>query len=337
MHLVEFKGINSFLVGMSKILLNDSVYRETRGQKVWELPEPIIIKISNPLSRLVTIPERKWNCYLPYAESLWLASGQNDMKMIGYYLDKLYNFSDDGKYMRAGYGPRLRSYSGNSIDYKKNVKNENNAFEYSEIDQFQFVLLKFKEDPFTRQAVISIGDPSKDNFQNINILKITKDFPCTRLIHFIRKADKPKLDLYVHLRSNDFLWGASAVNIFNYTFMQEYFSKLLNLEVGEYFHIVNNMHFYDTKKEVLEKLITVNKCEDEFYKYNLNFTTLEEFDANVKTLRDWEVLLRSQINCELIEFNDDFFNDWALVLFKKSNPKEKVNFINPILNQILGN
>ena len=49
------------------------------------------------------------------------------------------------------------------------------------------------------------------------------------------------------MRSNDMLWGASAVNIFNFTFMQEYFAAMLNMEIGSYFHIANNFHFYEDK------------------------------------------------------------------------------------------
>ncbi len=60
MFTAEFKGINSFLVGMAKVLLVEGVERKTRGEKCWELPYPAMIKISNPLARWVTIPERKW-------------------------------------------------------------------------------------------------------------------------------------------------------------------------------------------------------------------------------------------------------------------------------------
>lgn len=37
------------------------------------------------------------------------------------------------------------------------------------------------------------------------------------------------------MRSNDIIGGASAVNIFNYTFMQEYMATILGLGVGNYF------------------------------------------------------------------------------------------------------
>jgi thymidylate synthase len=67
---------------MSKDLLYYGVERQTRGRKCFELPYPVIIKINNPLSRSVTIPERGWNYVLPYIESLWLASGRNDVKVL---------------------------------------------------------------------------------------------------------------------------------------------------------------------------------------------------------------------------------------------------------------
>ena len=71
MFTAEYKGINDFLVNSSRLLLKYGVARETRGKKCYELPEPFMFKITEPTARLVTIPERKWNVCLPYAESLW--------------------------------------------------------------------------------------------------------------------------------------------------------------------------------------------------------------------------------------------------------------------------
>lgn len=92
MFTAEFTGINDFLVKSSHLLLKYGVPRETRGMKCYELPEPFLFKITEPTARLVTIPERKWNVYLPYAESLWLASGRNDMSFITHYLSRMADF-----------------------------------------------------------------------------------------------------------------------------------------------------------------------------------------------------------------------------------------------------
>lgn len=46
-----------------------------------------------------------------------------------------------------------------------------------EIDQFFYVIESFKRDPYTRQGIITIGDPPKDCFDIENKLKVTKDYP----------------------------------------------------------------------------------------------------------------------------------------------------------------
>jgi len=335
MHYQEFGGVNSFLTGISKVLLKDSVVRNTRGYKCYELRNPIIIKINNPLSRIITIPERNWNYILPYVESLWLASGRNDMSMVGHYVKKLYDFSDDNESMRAGYGPRLRFFNGIADDYKtgyrqpaEKPKNKTTI----EVDQFQFVEKAFQHDPYTRQAIVSLADPAKDCFDENHELKITKDFPCTRNIQFIQNDGK--LDVMIHMRSNDFYWGASGVNIFNFTYMQEYFSQILGLEVGNYYHIVNNFHYYENFKEKLELLADIENPSDDSYTYSKKFTNLKEFDQKISALETFEKGLREKRISEIPDFGDDFFNDWAKVFYSFHFNENEVQFSNPLLTQV---
>src|SRR5699024_613430 len=108
-------------------------------------------------------------------------------------------------------------------------------------------------------AIINIGDPPKDCFNKEGGLKETKDFPCTRLLHFQKQPNANKLNLTVYMRSNDFMWGASAVNIFNFTFILEYFAQILNLEIGDYYHIANNFHYY---KEHEKDLLTISQIKN---------------------------------------------------------------------------
>ncbi|MCF2221565.1 thymidylate synthase [Chryseobacterium sp. PS-8] len=334
----EFTGINSFLVGMSKMLLQQSVVRNTRGFKCYELACPIIIKITNPLSRLINIPKRKWNYMLPYIESLWLASGRNDIDMVSKYVKKLRDFSDDNITMRAGYGPRLRHYKGlandYNIDYEQKKSQLNNGIEVR-IDQFKFVEKSFMKDPFTRQAVITLIDPSKDLFDPKGNLKITKDFPCTTTLQFIQNGGK--LDLIVNMRSNDFIWGASGVNIFNFTFIQEYFAQILNLPIGEYYHIVNNFHYYEQFKQQIEELASIDDIHDECYHYQKGFNNLDEFYTRIKLLEKMEHELRVGMHVKLIDFDDDFFNDWAKVIYSFYNKSINLNFSNPQLNSLVIN
>ena len=266
----EFTGINDFLVKSSRLLLEYGVARETRGYTCYGLPEPFMFKITEPTARLVTIPERKWNAALPYAESLWLASGRNDMSFITHYLQRMRDFSDDGFIMRAGYGPRLRFFSPNVEDYAEYGKTmKHKSFT---VDQFRYVVECFKKDVNTRRAVINIDDTIKDEFDVDGCLKKTKDIPCTRLLHFTKNAITGKLDLTVFMRSNDMLWGASAVNVFNFTFIQEYFAAILGMEIGSYYHIANNFHYYEDKRSMLESIAKVSDYSDVPYPYDTGQT-----------------------------------------------------------------
>jgi thymidylate synthase len=331
----EFKGINSFLIGISKYLLSNGVERKTRGFTCYELPYPIICKISNPLSRLVTITERNWNYILPYVESLWLASGRNDMKLIGHYVSKMYDFSDDGKTMRGGYGPRLRFFNGISEDYDTGFLQKQNkpiGKNLIEIDQYEFLNKVFLRDPHTRQGIISIPDPAKDCFGSDHNLRRTKDFPCTSSLHFQRNGNK--LDLIVHMRSNDLVWGATGVNIFNFTFIQEYFTQILGLEIGAYYHIVDNLHYYENFREMLEQIAEINNAIDESYNYRKSFNSLSEFDEKLKLLQFYERDLREKKKLEQMDFGDEFFNDWANVLLSFYQKKAPISFANPILAEL---
>ena len=333
MFTAEYKGINSFLVGASNLLLDNGVKRITRGHTCWELPAPFMFKITNPTARWVTIPVRKWNTVLPYAESLWLASGRNDLDLIGHYLKNMKNFSDDGFFLRGGYGPRLRNFNCSSEDYKISTPVNQNLPNKETIDQFVFIEKCFKRDINTRQAVINIGDPQKDCFNSEMQIKETKDSPCTRILHFMKHPVENKLNLTVYMRSNDILWGASAVNIFNFTFMLEYFAKILNLEAGDYYHLANSFHYYDDYRSKVESIAKATDFKDIGFSYSKSFNSLIEFDKLIVQLSHKEKQLRIGNSNVDLELNDDFFNDWLKVIYN-FNTKQKVQFVNPILNEL---
>ncbi|MCU0323631.1 MAG: thymidylate synthase [Spirosomaceae bacterium] len=332
MQTYEFNGINSFLVGMSDLLLSNYQIRNVRNHICYELPEPVIIKISNPKARLVTISPRKWKFSLPYAESLWIGLGRNDMSLIGHYAKKLYEYAEND-YMRAGYGARIRYRNGILNDYKIDKNRISILDKVGVIDQFDFVEKSFQKEKTTRQAIITIEDPTKDCFDENGHLKTTKDFPCTVSLQFILSKDN-RLNLITHMRSNDFIWGASGVNIFNFTFIQEYFSYILNIPIGEYYHIVNNFHFYDDFKPMVVEMAKIKNPIDNHFDYSTpTFSNLSEFNEKIKELEKYEEKTRLKLLDSEPYFNDDFLNDWAKV-FYKFNLNKKPKFANPILNQL---
>lgn len=314
MYQAEYCGINAFLVGTARMLCSDEHIRQVRGNVCYELPEPYMFKITNPLAREVTIPVRKWNRTLPYAESLWIASGRNDMHFITRYLERMMDFSDDGKFMRGGYGPRFRHYNGSRTDYQISETALENRD--SGIDMFQYIVECFHKDSNTRRAIITIGDNNKDCFDTHMLLKDTKDIPCTRELHFIKQADSNKLDLIVTMRSNDFIWGASAVNIFNYTFMQEYMSAILGMEIGDYYHVAENFHYYERHKELVKALAELNDVEEHPIILEKKFSSLQEFDDLLVCLSKAEQRMWKDTSHQRIEFKDQFFQHWYDVIYK---------------------
>ncbi len=335
MRTIECEGINTFLILASKLLMEYGVPRKVSHEICWEYPEPCCFKITNPYARWIIISERKWNIFLAYAESLWIASGRNDLDMIEHYLPKMRNFSDDGITIRGGYGPRIRSFNNSYKDYSVNniapsVLHDNSP----DIDQLRFVIKCFEEDINTRRAVIQIGDPIKDCFDSSHEKKITKDFPCTRTLHFMKESSSLRLNLIVHMRSNDLIWGASGVNIFNFTFLQEYVARIVGLEMGSYYHIVDNIHFYDKYRE---KIVAISKAKikrEPRFKYPSTRLNLSDFNLKVVALSQWEEAIRKGSINRKAQFGDAFFDDWAGVLycFHKNNFSE---FRNPILRFII--
>lgn len=318
MHSETYTGINSFLVGASRLLVEEGRRREVRGSICYELPEPFLFKITDPTAREVIIPERKWFRAIPYAESLWIASGRNDLKFITHYLTRMADFSDDGVYMRGGYGPRYRDYDGSSQDYQIETIN---VRQKGSVDQLRYVIECFKKDTETRRAVISFGDPMKDDFDENGNLKESRDIPCTRELHFMKKSDTNKLDLIVKMRSNDLIWGASAVNIFNYTFMQEYVSAILGLEIGNYYHLADNLHYYERHDKMVHQLANIRDVEEKTISCHKTFSSLEEFDDLVMTLGKEEQAMRNSISTyEQKKFEDPFFDNWynELYLYNKN-------------------
>lgn len=334
----SYQGINEALIGLSKEILEKGVWRATPGfqsensDRCLEFPFPVTVEIKNPTARLVRIPERKWSKILPFAESLWLALGWNNLDYLpGKYVKSLYNFSDDGETWRAGYGPRIRFYNGESDQY--NIPSMK-ALPEQEVDQLAYVINLLKKDLYTRQALITIHDPIKDS--NVNL--VTKDQPCTRSIHFMMSTEG-ELNCYVTMRSNDLLWGFSAVNVFNFTFMQEYIARMLGVKIGKYYHIAHNFHIYEKflpriKSFADYSLEEGRKLDLDFVKDDTPFNHVKDVDSLDSALmevlsfekgsfeKDKEAL---EDLLELIENKrrDNFFLEWILAFYLR-NMKEEV-------------
>lgn len=275
------------LVEAGQALLQHGEVRPTPGKQkdissshCVELPGVTTVELNHPMNNLVTLPSRKWNPALPYLESLWMVLGWNSLDDLpGRYVKSLYNFSDDGLTWRAGYGPRIRGFTPSVTQYKMG---KHKAPDFIHTDQLDYVVKLLNKDPYTRQAVITIADPNKDLFDQDGNLLESKDFPCTRSIHFMTDV-QGNLDCYVHMRSNDYLFGFSAVNVFNWTWLQMLVASMTELPLGKYYHMADNFHFY-SDKWLMVRAMSNEPVKLEFSSIRFAEFSLEELDFFAKKL-----------------------------------------------------
>jgi thymidylate synthase len=241
---------------------------EVRGNKTRELTARLI-KIENPRERVICVPVRNNNIFATIAETLWILAGRNDIEFLSKYLPRAKDFSDDGLVWRAGYGKRIRNYHG--------------------IDQLKNVIELLRSDPSSRQAVISIFDPTED-FQK------SKDIPCTNWLHFMIRDGK--LNMTVVVRSNDIMWGASGINWFEWSVLQELVAFNTNTQVGEMNYFADSFHLYERhfkRAETISAIVTGKTSKISFvdmYKIGKTSTVFaikfEELDYVLGDLFNWE-------------------------------------------------
>ena len=335
---IKVNSLEEALVTLGDELLCNSTPRETRGFRCFEYPEPVMVTINDPTQRYIYNKERGWNKHLGFAESLWLLNGVNSMDMVGKVVKNLYNFSDDGQFMRAGYGPRIRSFSGAGGDYT----NEDPDLIYVQnqcgvvVDQLKYTIELLHKDINTRQASITIHDPAKDCFNSDGTIKTTKDQPCTRLLQFM--VVDGKLDMTTYMRSNDFLWGFSAVNIFNFTFMQEIVANMIGVKVGRYHHVMNNIHYYENFRDKIKGIVNIKPVTLPTFRYEFKTSNFNKFDVLLKKAYREAMLCSHNKNpyYELQLTGEDILDDALKSISQRFQGQREFNssFTNPLINRL---
>lgn len=181
------------------------------------------LELTNPLNRFINIKGRNTNIFGIIGECIWVLSGSAE---LGDWMKTLVprspDYADNGDTWRAGYGERIY-YNG----------------------QINSVIDRLKRDNKTRQAVLSIYDPSRDTDAGISaeIGSInTKDHVCNMSMAF--KIRDGKLNMTLFNRSNDIYWGLLNVNVPEFTLIQEIIAAYVGVEVGSYNIISDDCHMY---------------------------------------------------------------------------------------------
>lgn len=247
MKVFEFESIAESYPELIRYVYENGDEVSPRGMLTKEI-SPATVVIKNPRKRVIDDKIRKLNYGFMAGELLWILQGKNDLS-ITHYNKQWAKFSDDGEILNGAYGQRIFDWDGG----ESFIPSQENSSSYElikhNINQFNEVYNRLKNDVDSRQGTIVLFDPTKD-FAN------TKDVPCTNLMRFsIRNG---KLNMLVVMRSND-LWLGYPYDVYNFTMLQEIMAGMLNVEVGKYTHVVDSLHLYEMHFEKAEQLINTPK------------------------------------------------------------------------------
>lgn len=194
----------------------DHVLEDSRNGPVMVAPEPVLIKLYDPLSRVLTNEARDCNPFFHIAEVVWILSGINDVRPLAPFNRRYHDYANNNIVLGA-YGHRWQNHFA--------------------VDQISGVIDKLRTDPETRQAVLQMWDPNCDLYDTGQ-----RDRPCNIAVTFRTRLDE--LDMTVHNRSNDLVWGALGANVVHFTYIQEMIATAAGLNVGRYYVMTNNLHVY---------------------------------------------------------------------------------------------
>lgn len=176
-------------------------------------------------------PVRKLSPRFAVAEWLWIWFGRQDVKTISRYSPKIAQFSDDGISFNGTYGIPI-------------------------VAQWEHTLNLLKDDPDTRQAVISIF-----RFTDVDTLVATgklvrqqwrsKDIPCTLTLQFLLRDGR--LNMIASMRSSD-VWLGLPYDTFNFSMMLNIMSGQLSVPIGQLSLNLGSSHLYDSNLEAAKEV-----------------------------------------------------------------------------------
>jgi thymidylate synthase len=202
---------------------------QSRAGPVLSIPQPVVLEIRRPYERVLFDVERNANPFFHVMETIWMLAGGNRVGFPARFNSTYVNYAEADGVVHGAYGKRWR-------DHWK-VPGTNGRYS---LDQIQLAIAFLKEDPSSRQVVLSMWDPPEDLGAKV------RDRPCNTHIYFRAHegVSDRQLDMTVCNRSNDLLWGMLGANIVHMTYLHELVAHGAGMEMGTYRVFTNNLHVY---------------------------------------------------------------------------------------------
>lgn len=204
-----------------KDLLKNGVEQNSRNGKTIEI-EDMVIEVANPTITALNGVRPYYSPEIGLVEGLQLVAGISDSALTAQIQPNFRNYIEDdtGKFWGA-YGPRV-------------------------IDQLPIIVERLREDPDTRQAVITLWDPEFDAHGG------KKDHPCTSMFNF--RIRDGKLNMSTYMRSNDLIHGW-PFDLIQFSMLMQSIAAALLIDVGTYTHHVGSFHVYEPHWEVAHEIV----------------------------------------------------------------------------------
>ena len=265
----------------------------SRNGEVIRFPSPVLTTILHPTERVLFHAGRDANPIFHLMESIWILAGRNDVAFLQQFNSKISQYSDDGERFNAPYGYRIRHQFG--------------------FDQLKAIIDHLEHTPNSRQAVMQLWDTADFN-------KSTLDKACnTQLIFEIQNG---RLNMTTFSRSNDMWYGYAGANIVHFTIIQEFLAIALNVQIGEYRTISNNLHLYTKLYNAEEYVNNPPTSSDDFDYYSTG--AVKPLDLYYG---DWKTFLEEcEIFCDApfapYDYKHEFFKHVAWPMAKVSQERK---------------
>lgn len=197
--------------GAYKLLLESIlVHGETCAPRGRMIRENIAVTfiVENLRANVLVSEIRDLNYRFMIAEWMWIAGGLCELGLLLPYNSKYKDYSDDGVTLAGAYGPRLAP-------------------------QWRPLIQKLKDDPDTRQAVVSIWTPNPPP---------SKDIPCTLAAQFLLRDGR--LHAIWTMRSSD-AWLGLPYDFFTFSQLTNMVAGHLGVDTGSLTIQIGSSHLYE--------------------------------------------------------------------------------------------
>lgn len=215
---------------LKEAILQIDTFGDLSKPRDLEVKELLLADITiDPKKPIANFESRKFNWKYFAGEMAWYLHRDTDIS----YINKFSNFWKG-----------ITNQGTNQINSNYGALVINN-------EQIGWVVDSLLADDNSRQAIMFFNQPK---FQ----FKGNKDFVCTMYANFFIRDNK--LNMKIQMRSNDVFYGLTFDAPFFSFLMQSVYlilkkdDKYKSLELGNYYHFADNLHFYERHFELAEKI-----------------------------------------------------------------------------------